>query len=79
MIHIIVCYVSPFVKRLGLTTPQFSNQIEAAGLGFHWRCDCSPGSILTHSALPLKLLFSAVQESGSLLSSSFQKALYKSL
>src|SRR6218665_2350403 len=47
-------------------------------MGFHWHCDCSPGFTLTHSALALKLLFLAVLESGALLSSNLEEALYKS-
>ena len=48
------------------------------GMGFHWRCDYSPRLTLTHSTLALKLLFLAVLESGVLLSSYLEEALYKS-
>jgi len=48
-------------------------------MGFLWRNDCSPGFFLTHSTLPSKLFFLAVQESGALLSSNLEGALYKSL
>jgi len=48
------------------------------GMDFHWYCDCSPGFTLMHSTLALKLIFLAMLESGALLSSSLEEALYKS-
>src|SRR6218665_1218721 len=32
------------------------------GMGFHWRCDCSPGFTLTHSSPALEMLLLAVLE-----------------
>jgi len=48
------------------------------GMGYHWHCDCFPGFTLMHSTLALKQLFLAVLESGALLSSNHEEALYKS-
>src|SRR6218665_3863908 len=48
------------------------------GMGFLCRKGCSPGFFLTHFTLASKLLSLAVQESGALLSSNLEGALYKS-
>src|SRR6218665_2631438 len=48
------------------------------GMGFLYRKDCSPGFFLTHCTIASKLFSLAVQESGALLSSNLEGALYKS-
>src|SRR6218665_1918306 len=42
------------ILRLGRTVPSL------CGMVFHCHCDCSPGFILTHSTLALKLFSCAV-------------------
>src|SRR6218665_1138822 len=68
----------PFARTSTTQVRAFSVVGPLCGMGFLYRKDCSPGFFLTHFTLASKLFSLAVQESGALLSSNLEWALYKS-